>query len=501
MRDTHKIVESEEGRKKWDEYEKIVCPDGTVINMDELEDDQHRAQAALNHLAPALGGFISQLRYIYTFRVETQATDGFNIFVNPQFTASLDLTQKTFVMAHEIMHCLLNHMRRTKGRDPQKANIAADYEVNYTLVDIGLFKDTTIKGIGALYDEKWADMGMESIYDQLPSQSNPKNGKPKQGKGQGQSGQGQSGQGQSGEGSEGQGQQGQGESGEGQVQPQDCQPVTGSGQSGIAGEVISKEDGDKIAQAEGYPKEGGSDENIAKDWKARAEKAAAKMAGKGEGYTKLKAKLDNLYKVTKNWRKELAKIVGNCINPADKRYDYTNKNVLVSQHRIARTDKDKYDAMDYMMAWIDTSGSMSQEYLTQCLNEVWGVANAKHPMKLVVVQFDTRIADIREFKSADELKKAMPNMEIRGGGGTDVGDCFKMMMGKSKDKEANKKYGKKPTELVLIFTDGYLEQYRRIPMKMKNLIWVVVGNPAFELEYKEKNTRVVRISEEDFNSK
>lgn len=155
--------------KRWEDYETILCPDGTVIDMVKLIDEQYRAMAALNHLAPMFGGFISKLRFIYTFKVKTQATDGFNVFVNPQFTAGLDFTGKVFVMAHELMHCLLNHMRRGKGHDEWKSNVAADYEVNDTLVDLGLFKEATIKKIGALVDMKYKGWGYEKIYDSNPS--------------------------------------------------------------------------------------------------------------------------------------------------------------------------------------------------------------------------------------------------------------------------------------------------------------------------------------------
>jgi predicted metal-dependent peptidase len=151
--------------KRWEDYETIVCPDGTVIDMVALIDDQYRAMAALNHLAPMFGGFISQLKFIYTFRIKTQATDGLRIFVNPQFTNNLDFTGKCFVMAHEIMHCLLNHMRRGRGHDGYKSNIAADYEVNTTLANIGLFKEATMKNLGAYIDMKYADYGYEKIYD------------------------------------------------------------------------------------------------------------------------------------------------------------------------------------------------------------------------------------------------------------------------------------------------------------------------------------------------
>ena len=166
----------DEGRdskgKKWEDYDTILCPDGEVIDMQKLLEEQQRACAALGHLLPALGGFVSKLRFVYTFRVDTQATDGYNIFINPQFTSHLDLTGKTFVLGHEIMHNLLNHLRRAKelGHDMRKSNIAADYEVNVTLSkDLGLVKPETVKKIGGLYDDKYHTWGYEKIYADNPS--------------------------------------------------------------------------------------------------------------------------------------------------------------------------------------------------------------------------------------------------------------------------------------------------------------------------------------------
>lgn len=158
--------------KKWEDYDTIVCPDGEVIDMANLLQDQQRAMAALSHLVPAIGGFVSKLRPIYTFKVDTQATDGYNLFVNPQFTAHLDLTGKTFVLAHEIMHCLLNHLRRAQdlGHPIEKANIAADYECNITLVDnFELVKFDTVKKLNALIDKKYSGWGYEKIYADNPS--------------------------------------------------------------------------------------------------------------------------------------------------------------------------------------------------------------------------------------------------------------------------------------------------------------------------------------------
>ena len=154
--------------KRWEEYDTIKCPDGTIVDMVKLLDEQQRAKAALVHIMPFFGGFINKLRTIYTFHVETQATDGYNLFINPQFTAGLDLTGKVFVMAHEIMHCVLNHMRRGANHDPKKSNIAADYEVNCWINDIGLIKSSVMEKIGALYDKKYSGWGYEKIYDDNP---------------------------------------------------------------------------------------------------------------------------------------------------------------------------------------------------------------------------------------------------------------------------------------------------------------------------------------------
>ena len=191
--------------KKWEDYDTIKCPDGQIIDMVKLIDEQYRAKAALVHIIPWFDGIINKLRVIYTFHVDTQATDGYNLFINPQFTYNLDLTGKVFVMAHELIHCLLNHMRRGAKHDPERSNVAADYEVNSYIDDIGLIKPAVMQKLGALYDKKYSGLGYETIYDMNPpgpndsmqpdkSQQQQAQKNQQQDKGQGQ-GQGQSGSG------------------------------------------------------------------------------------------------------------------------------------------------------------------------------------------------------------------------------------------------------------------------------------------------------------------
>ena len=277
---------------------------------------------------------------------------------------------------------------------------------------------------------------------------------------------------------------------QGVVRPEDCiGPSSLKNTPGQAGGIISKDVGDEIAEMEGYDKSGGSNSNIEKEWGDRA-KSVTKQAGKGAGWDIFKAKLQGLWNKTVDWKNELKKIVGHAINPADKRQAYANKNVLVSQDRIARTDKDKYNNMDYMQAWIDTSGSMTNEFLNACISEVYKLALAKKPMRLDIWQFDTRVADQQTFSNLPSLKKGLGSFEMKGGGGTDVKCCFDELLN-------NKKYSKRKCELVVIFTDGYLTQYKRPMKNIGTLVWVVIDNPGFELQYKDSNTKLIHINSAD----
>lgn len=482
--------------KRLEDYDVVVGPSGKKIDMAKLLDDQHRAMASLRHIAPQFGGLITSLQFVYTYKVDTQATDGFRVFVNPEFTDSLDHTGKVFVMAHELMHCLLNHLRRAKKIDAmnEKGNIAADYEVNQTLVDMGLFKSSTIEKLQGYIDSKWSRVSFETIYSKIPNPpqqkgqggGNDKNNQNGQNQNQNQNGQGggndKSQQGQ-------QGGTGQGSSG--------AEPGTGQGSSSTeanlqgtidtAGSMLDAKEGQKIAKEEGYDDVGANESALEKEWENKAREVAKKLKGTGAGNDILADKLlATSIKGTNEWKKILKDIVGRSISPEDKRRGYTHNNILVSQDRVALSDKEKYDHVDYIMAWVDTSGSMSQEDLNKALSMMLMVAQAKKPTKLVVCQFDARVADIKEFDNPDRVEKDMKKMKIKGGGATDVKCCFDLLA----DKKS--KYARQVPELVVIFTDGYLDQYRRDKRRMQNLVWVVQDHPSFELEYPDSHTKLIR---------
>ena len=56
--------------KKWEDYDTLVLPDGTEIDMLKLLNEQDRAKAALAHIEPFFAGLIGKVRFVYTFHVE-----------------------------------------------------------------------------------------------------------------------------------------------------------------------------------------------------------------------------------------------------------------------------------------------------------------------------------------------------------------------------------------------------------------------------------------------
>lgn len=490
--------------KKWEDYDTLVLPDGTKIDMLKLLDEQDRAKAALAHIEPFFAGLIGKVRFVYTFHVDTQATDGYNIFVNPYFTSKLTLEQKVFVLAHEIMHNVLNHIRRGKALNHpmDKSNIAADYEVNSQLEQMGITSESIMKATKALYDKKYDSMGYEAIYNSNPSgpSSSDKNQNDQDKHSKGDQSQNQQGSG-SGNNQQGQNQQGQnqqnGDSGQdsrtdkndkstGHVSSSDMTTNNGAnnthGDGGIPGGFMDKQDGNNLAEQEGYDKDSMNESSREKDWKESSLKESQKLKGDAAG--KLKAKIEGLYKVSTDWKKTLRNIIGRSLNPAETRQAYANKNILTSQNRIARTDKDKWDNLDYICCFIDSSGSMSDKQLKMVLSEVYALALQKKPMRIVCVQCDTRIQWIKEYTSLAELKKDAVKQEVKGRGGTDLKPCWDLL-------KTDKRFKGKRAEIVLCFTDGFCNQYKRDSKTMQNLFWCILDHPSFRIEYLDPNTKAL----------
>jgi hypothetical protein len=147
----------------------------------EVQGDVSRCVSKLIGMFPFFGEYLLSCRFLYGHPdVPTMATDGKNIFINEMFASKLSDKQMQFILAHEVLHCVLQHHLRmadklgahvTKGQ-ANKWNYAADYEINPMLVQEGIITKDEVKNVlKGLYEDKYLGQAAEPIYDDLGADS------------------------------------------------------------------------------------------------------------------------------------------------------------------------------------------------------------------------------------------------------------------------------------------------------------------------------------------
>ncbi|MBF2066693.1 MAG: hypothetical protein IGS39_20090 [Calothrix sp. C42_A2020_038] len=106
-------------------------------------------------------------RFIPTLQHQTAATDGKDIFYNPEFLLSLPPAQLDGVLLHEVLHAALLHVPRRGVRDPILWNFAADIVTNGIIMQQGTFELP-----GGLRDQQLEHLSVEEIYEILLQDAN-----------------------------------------------------------------------------------------------------------------------------------------------------------------------------------------------------------------------------------------------------------------------------------------------------------------------------------------
>jgi predicted metal-dependent peptidase len=111
---------------------------------------------------PFFGTLALYARFVPTTTIPTAATDGRDVFYNPDFFAGLPSAQLDGVIVHEVLHAALDHVHRRARRDPQRWNQAADIVVNGLIVGNGLELPE-----GGLRDGSLEHLSVEEVYTVL----------------------------------------------------------------------------------------------------------------------------------------------------------------------------------------------------------------------------------------------------------------------------------------------------------------------------------------------
>lgn len=104
----------------------------------------------------------------------TAATDGRHFYYNRNFIGKLTKVETVFLVAHEVEHCVYDHMSRRGSRKPKMWNAAADYVINWELHEhnIGKLPDPKTSGVQACFDPKYKGMFAEEVYELLEKDPN-----------------------------------------------------------------------------------------------------------------------------------------------------------------------------------------------------------------------------------------------------------------------------------------------------------------------------------------
>lgn len=143
------------------------------------------ARIALLMQMPFWGNLVSRLR-VYQEDAKwcpTACTDGRAMYYNPKFVAPLTDKQLIFLLCHEVLHVVFEHLGRANDLSHEKflGNIAADFAVNQVIVaenigsPIGQYisfndlmnYDKNNPKEGTLYDMRFKGWSYEEIYEFL----------------------------------------------------------------------------------------------------------------------------------------------------------------------------------------------------------------------------------------------------------------------------------------------------------------------------------------------
>lgn len=314
--------------------------------------------------------------------IKTAAVDGKNFFYNPCFIDALDDEELIFLVAHEVMHCVLRHLTRRGKRDPKVWNYAGDYIINYILVrdKVGRFP-----AVGGLYEEEYGNHTTEELYEKLMEDA------------------------QNGDGG------GSGPGGGGNFDDHIEINISGDGDG----------NGDGDGSGSGDDPSNGSmtiTESEAAEMESELTATIMQAADLGRKAGKCPAEIERLIEQLvepkMNWR-DIVRETAKAQVTSDYTWRRPNRRFMASGIILPSLTVD--DHFDFVVG-IDASGSMSNDQLRDFLSEIYSIGDAFMSFKLGVFTFDTKVYNFQEFDqdNIDDLLEYNP----KGGGGTDFTCCW-----------------------------------------------------------------------------
>ena len=371
-------------------------PDITEKELDEMRKDVldriiiARVGLLLRH--PFFGNMATRLRIQCADEwCPTAAVDGRNLYFNTQFFNAMNNKEIEFVIAHEILHCVFDHLGRRDERNPMLYNIAADYIVNNLLVRDRIGEKPSI--VDCFQDFKYEGWTSEEVYEELFKEAE-KNG-----------------------------QEFLEQLGEMLDEHLD-----------LEGDGTEEDNKD----GKGRPKYSKAEMDQIKDEIKEAMIQAAQTAGAGNVPGGVQRLIKQLTEPKMNWRELLRQQIQSTIKS-----DYTfARPSRKGWHTGAILPGMNFqDTIDICVS-IDMSGSIGDDQAKDFLSEIKGIMDEYKDYKIKVWCFDTAVYNEEDFTA--DGGRDLSEYEVLGGGGTD----FMVNWTYMKDNDIQPKK-------FIMFTDGY----------------------------------------------
>ena len=389
--------------KNWEPNPNITPEELEVMRV-EVYDRIIVARVGLLLRHPFFGNMATRLKILAADDwCPTAAVDGKNLYYNTQFFNAMNNKEIEFVIAHEILHCVFDHLeRRTwqdRNLDPLISNIAQDYIVNNVLVRDRIGDKPSI--VDCFQDFKYENWSSEEVYDDIFKKYDEEQLRQL-----------------------------------GELLDEHLDPEDGDGAAdGDAGE---EKDSNGNSVSKKKPKYTKDDLKKIRDEIKENMITAAQSAGAGNLPAGVQRIIQEFTEPKMNWREILRQQIQSIIKS-----DYTfSRPSRKGWHTTAVLPGMNFDETIDLCISIDMSGSIGNKQARDFLGEVKGIMDEYKDYKIKLWCFDTSVYNEADF-SADGGEDLL-DYEVMGGGGTDFMANWTYM----KDQDIQPKK-------FLMFTDGY----------------------------------------------
>ena len=387
-----------EGKKHW-APDPNITPEQLEEMRVEVLDNIIVARVGLLLRHPFFGNMATRLRIVAADDwCPTAAVDGRNLYYNTQFFNAMDKKEIEFVIAHEILHCVFDHLDRRGDRDKMIYNIAADYIVNNLLVRDRIGEKPKL--VDCFQDFKYDGWTSEEVYDDIFSKYDEQELKAL------------------------------GELLDEHLDLDDDGEGQGAGQEG--------EDGNGNKVSKGRPKYSKDELRKIRDEIKENMISAAQSAGAGNVPAGVERLIKDLTEPKMNWRELLRQQIQSTI-----RNDYTfSRPSRKGWHTGAILPGMNFDQTIDICVSLDMSGSIGDNQAKDFLSEIKGIMDEYKEYNVKIWCFDTEVYNEQDFTA--DGGEDLSDYKIHGGGGTDFMSNWRYM----KDNDIV------PKKLIM-FTDGY----------------------------------------------